>query len=1109
MVKKTRKLHKDRLLTSNPHQFSGGGAIPWQQIAQDAAGSASIMMDQTAQGLSNIANMYHNKWIQKQNEQMADYKDTVAGRTQAAQTGLNIQQAKNEQLQQSEQMKADAEAKQNAMFQGTQPRMFEFGGSTFGGIDMSLGTGFGSTNMFQMQSPTYRQAPQLRAPKIDIPVTQQDWSNSIYAQQQLSNIPQLKTAKINSFSDLKNVADSNFGAVNMKPADTQAPSDNNTQTSPGASAGMGSMLLGSTLKLDNALGQIVGGDYHTGVGDVVSKLPGLGLVGGLANSLFGIKTNQTELNRVKGDNTYLSNVAGQAATATSFDDQSLNGPMAVNFNVKAYKGGLFSKGKAGRKNRELADELKGNYDFAQRASTNSISNLADTQSDNLMATFAAYGGPLEYGMQKPYLNNMYMDARGSKTTSLPNSFVTTPNQGLYSFGFGGDLMTQGGDWSNGLIWVNEGGSHEANPQQGVPMGVAPDGQPNLVEEGEVVFEDYVLSNRLRVPKELRERFKLDKGATFADAAKKASRESEERPNDPISKRGLFDSMKTLIASQEEVRQIKRAKETQKAINEMPPEQFAQMQQVPFGQQSIPQQELPQEQLSQEEMAAQELTQQGNGEYAYGGHLHAYGDNIVRKADGTIDFDKSTFGLKEVTVTAPKKSSTDPLLAPMLIHSTSVSDLSLPQQQLLIQGAVTKQDMARRKRDYLLGKSADWFACRGRKFAGGGPAGQYYEEEEPIVEDEFPLKNHTSASTLSVSPKLAGINPDLMEPAPVVTTKVKGINPDIVDQTGPIVTDVKGTKDKVIGSDVITKTLTSAVTGPTKKEVKAAKKTSKKQTTTDGDNHENGTDVLPTWMRYVPVFGSALGIGLSYLPTDYSNAERLEKAAAQAGDYDKVSFNPGGNYLTYRPEDINYIANQLRASEEATARNILNTSGGNRGTAMAGLLANAYNSQLALGDAYRDAFLANREQEQKVEDFNRETNKTNSLGFLEAAKANQSARAQAQGQYLSAIETAAKMRQLIDDSRDQSRAANLSSLFNNIGNIGRENMAFNMVNSNKSQYYGINTNGTIYYKPAAYDSNGNLKQEAIDELSNAATNGKSDKKAYGGMLTKRGRKGGRR
>ena len=44
--------------------------------------------------------------------------------------------------------------------------------------------------------------------------------------------------------------------------------------------------------------------------------------------------------------------------------------------------------------------------------------------------------------------------------------------------------------------IDAGGSHEESPLDGVPMGIAPDGVPNLVEEGEVLYKNYVFSNRL-------------------------------------------------------------------------------------------------------------------------------------------------------------------------------------------------------------------------------------------------------------------------------------------------------------------------------------------------------------------------------------------------------------------------------------------------------------------------------------------------------------------------------------------------------------------------------------------------------------------------------------
>lgn len=122
-----------------------------------------------------------------------------------------------------------------------------------------------------------------------------------------------------------------------------------------------------------------------------------------------------------------------------------------------------------------------------------------------------------------------------------------------------ESQTHGGDFSNGVTFINNGGTHEQNPFEGVPMGIAPDGQPNLVEEGEVLYNDYVFSNRLHpTDKELKESNlpKKYKGHTFALIAEDMSKESAERPNDPISKRGLEASLGKLASLQEEQRMKK-------------------------------------------------------------------------------------------------------------------------------------------------------------------------------------------------------------------------------------------------------------------------------------------------------------------------------------------------------------------------------------------------------------------------------------------------------------------------------------------------------------------------------------------------------------------------
>ena len=113
---------------------------------------------------------------------------------------------------------------------------------------------------------------------------------------------------------------------------------------------------------------------------------------------------------------------------------------------------------------------------------------------------------------------------------------------------------------------NAGGSHEENPYDGIPQGIAPDGLPNLVEEGEVKYDNYIFSDRLMLNKNDKKKYKFLKGKTYADAAKAIKRELgiDERPNDLIAKTDLEEQLNLLSTLQEE----ERAKRGLKGENRM-------------------------------------------------------------------------------------------------------------------------------------------------------------------------------------------------------------------------------------------------------------------------------------------------------------------------------------------------------------------------------------------------------------------------------------------------------------------------------------------------------------------------------------------------------------
>jgi len=139
--------------------------------------------------------------------------------------------------------------------------------------------------------------------------------------------------------------------------------------------------------------------------------------------------------------------------------------------------------------------------------------------------------------------------------------------------FGGPMGTTWDTFDNGIRIINKGGTHEENPNNGVPQGIAPDGQPNLVEEGEVIYDNYVFSKRLKLDKDLaKEVFNLNGEMSFADAAYELQKESSERPNDEISKRGLQDMMYKLQAIQEDLKMQKQERELREQLANMSPEE---------------------------------------------------------------------------------------------------------------------------------------------------------------------------------------------------------------------------------------------------------------------------------------------------------------------------------------------------------------------------------------------------------------------------------------------------------------------------------------------------------------------------------------------------------
>jgi len=221
------------------------------------------------------------------------------------------------------------------------------------------------------------------------------------------------------------------------------------------------------------------------------------------------------------------------------------------------------------------------------------------------------------------------------------------------------------------------------------------------------------------------------------------------------------------------------------------------------------------------------------------------------------------------------------------------------------------------------------------------------------------------------------------------------------------------------------------------------------------------------MRYAPAVGAGIfaltdALGITNKP-DYTYADKLEAAANRAGYAPNIQAPYIGDYMRYTPFDRLFYANQLQANARATDRALMNNSGANRGTAAAGLLANAYNTNNNLGNLYRQGDEYNRAQYERTKEFNRGTNMFNAQMGLEADMANARYRQQASQMGLSGLAQAAAMREQIDNRVGAARSANITNLLNNLGNIGRENFAFNQINWDRSSRHGAGIDGTSFDK----------------------------------------------
>ena len=257
----------------------------------------------------------------------------------------------------------------------------------------------------------------------------------------------------------------------------------------------------------------------TGIGNTIqsvsSFIPGIGgaigqVAGGLINTTFGSNINEEFVDKTNSSIDNLNSFYSTATDSTSLMNDWGNAGFMSHVN----KDDVGSEGILSNKASNLAKALNSKIDLAnKRAYMGLFNTAANISKNNALSALAS------------------------------------------SYALGGQL-SHGGIFDDTFTTIDSGGTHETNPNNGVPIGVDSSGIPNLVEEGEVIWNDYVFSNRLKVPNKVKKKYGLKDNSTFAEAIKKFTKESEELPHDPITRRGM-DAIASELAGVQEGERVKK------------------------------------------------------------------------------------------------------------------------------------------------------------------------------------------------------------------------------------------------------------------------------------------------------------------------------------------------------------------------------------------------------------------------------------------------------------------------------------------------------------------------------------------------------------------------
>lgn len=740
--------------------------------------------------------------------------------------------------------------------------------------------------------------------------------------------------------------------------------------------------------------------------------------------------------------------------------------------------------------------------------TDDINNQGYKWDGNILGGIGAIIGNARTERQKQQARaaqaGMLDQLSGSILNAQNRVSTNTYRQGMANFlnnaAMGGPLSTHGSDFSDGLIRIDAGGTHEQNLLGGVPAGVDPNGIPNLVEEGETIWEDYVFSDRLKTPKALVKKYALGggkKGLTYSEAARKVSEKSGTtlRPNDPISKRTEKAILSELEESQEEKRIAKEQRDAIKAMSEMSPEEFealftAQPQPATMEAQVPPQgveEEIPAEEpLMQEPVGFEPTGLQG---FALGGHIldgkHKESRRTVSSLAGPQrlpgvgviwDRDLGTLMPRDMTGTAyvvgnqieEHKTSTGRTY--YTVNGERYQTLAGAQDAVINAQRAAEANRAGRLNSAVvtgdvLNSTLNNANREAQRVADSTLSYEPLPNERYDVRGDGRFLPNDYASYWGRIHASSGNNKSR---TPVITAELPEVQVFGTRNTG---SSGKGSGSGIGSRRVSTSptSILSALNADVAADTDALADAILSSTPIVRDTPINlGNDnfvinrmsiprrtpegrTLPTWMRYAPIIGGGLSV-LSdvFSRPDYSGYESLLADSRRLSSPVNIPVQTIGNRIRRNPFDERLSVNQANQNLAAGLRSTANNAGGNRAYRQFANNLMAYNNQGQFSDIARNAYLANRQDAFQTAEFNRGTDmyNTSAINQRNLTQAQLNANRQSQGYYaranaLNALENARRY-------DDQLASADLTAFLQSLGNLGRENFIFNQIDARRRE-----------------------------------------------------------